>query len=145
MMMKNVSVDYSDCDIKIVLGRRARIMLYHAMRAHLIDEIEKRGFAATDPELFNMITIEAEARSLADVVADRMEEVASDVLRVRMGDSEAQFCLGVIANGVLQETQEIVEDELNDPHGLITIASGTPLIFGEGRWLDLGQGPNPTV
>ncbi|MGA6999871.1 MAG: hypothetical protein WBZ22_27020, partial [Pseudolabrys sp.] len=49
--------------------------------------IEKRGFAATDPELFNMITIEAEARSLADVVADRMEEVASDVLRVRMGDS----------------------------------------------------------
>jgi hypothetical protein len=68
-----IDIDCSDCGATVKVGLRTRISLYNHLRAFLITEITRKGFAAEDPKLFNMLTIEEAAMRMADQVAKSVE------------------------------------------------------------------------
>ena len=73
-MSYDTNTDFSDCTWKLQIGKLTRHSLFRHIRERLPEEIEARGFAARDPQLFNQFMIEVRARYIADAVCDTAEQ-----------------------------------------------------------------------
>ncbi len=138
-------IDCSDCVYTIHIPQRTRLSIYNHMRAFLVAEIEKRGFVATDPKLFSMLTIEDKAMELTDDIIAWAEvnftEVTNDTVSfldaapAPAGDEVQNY----LAEAVPQAKAEFLSPEnVDNIDTLIQLASGTPLsIAGTDAQVDL--------
>ena len=106
--LENEEFAFSDSHFSVKIGQRMHVSIYRHIRNWLIDEISELEFDANNSKEMDMLTIETEAWRIADIIRERCEKRASEILSnwAMLPELFAESSLGEVVREALLDNDQ---------------------------------------